>query len=64
MKRVLTALALFAVAIYGIFFAPQVVFFAVIVIMAGLCYYEYAKIAQAQGIVGPLWIGFPIGLLV
>jgi phosphatidate cytidylyltransferase len=64
MKRVLTALILLPIAIYSIFFAPLQVFVAVIVIVAGLCYFEYVGIAQAQGITGPLWIGYPIGLLV
>jgi phosphatidate cytidylyltransferase len=64
MKRVLTALALFALAVYAIFFAPQPVFFAVVIAMAALCYYEYTTMVRAQGIEGPYWIGFPIGLLI
>ena len=64
MKRVLTALALLPIAIYAIFFAPPPVFFAVVLAMAVLCYYEYTTIVRAQGIEGPYWIGFPIGLLI
>jgi phosphatidate cytidylyltransferase len=58
MKRVLTALVLLPFAIYAIFFAPSTVFLAIVVLMAVLCYYEYAAIASAH------WMGYPIGLLV
>ena len=58
MKRVLTALILLPFAIFGIFFAPPPVFLALVVLMAALCYYEYAAIASAH------WIGYAIGLLV
>ena len=58
MKRVLTALVLFPFAIYAIFFAPPPVFIGIVVLMAVLCYYEYATIVSAH------WIGYPIGLLV
>ena len=58
MKRVLTALLLLPFAIYAIFFAPPAVFIAIVVLMAVLCYYEYAAIVSAH------WIGYPIGLLV
>jgi phosphatidate cytidylyltransferase len=64
MKRVLTALVLLPFAIYAIFFAPPAIFFAVVVMMAGLCYYEYTTIMVAQGIEGPYWIGYAAGLLV
>jgi phosphatidate cytidylyltransferase len=58
MKRVLTALVLFPFAIYSIFFAPPAIFLAIVVLMAVLCYYEYAAIASAH------WIGYGIGVLV
>jgi phosphatidate cytidylyltransferase len=58
MKRVLTALILLPFAIFAIFFAPPPVFFGVVVLMAVLCYYEYATIAGAH------WLGYAIGLLV
>jgi phosphatidate cytidylyltransferase len=64
MKRVLTALALLPIAIYGTFFAPPPVFFGIVLSMAVLCYYEYTTIVRAQGIDGPHWIGFPIGVLI
>jgi phosphatidate cytidylyltransferase len=58
MKRVLTALVLFPLAIFAIFFAPPPMFLVIVLLMAGLCYYEYAAIASAH------WIGYLIGLLV
>lgn len=58
MKRVLTALVLLPFAIFGIFFAPPPVFLGIVVLIAVLCYYEYATLASAH------WIGYPIGLLV
>jgi phosphatidate cytidylyltransferase len=63
MKRVLTALALLPVAFYGIFFASQPVFTGIVAVMALLCYYEYTGIVAKQGIAGPLWAGYPMGLL-
>lgn len=63
MKRVVTALALAAFAIYSVFFAPPAVFLAIVVGMAALCYYEYAGIAQANGVSGPLWLGYVAGAL-
>jgi phosphatidate cytidylyltransferase len=64
MKRVLTALALLPIAIYGTFFAPHPIFLAIVLIMAALCYHEYAGIARATGIQGPLWIGHIAGAAV
>jgi phosphatidate cytidylyltransferase len=64
MKRVLTALALLPIAIYGTFFAPYPVFLAIVLLMAALCYHEYAGIARATGIEGPLWVGHAAGAAV
>lgn len=63
MKRVLTSLVLAAFALYCIFVAPQQVFAVVVALMGALCYHEFAGIAKASGVDGPLWIGFIGGLL-
>lgn len=63
MKRVLTSLVLAIFALACIFAAPPEIFAAVVVLMAGLCYYEFAGIARASGVEGPLWLGFAGGLL-
>jgi phosphatidate cytidylyltransferase len=63
MKRIVTGLALAVFALGCIFAAPPPVFAAVVVLMAGLCYHEFAGIAKASGVEGPLWIGFIGGVL-
>ena len=63
MKRVLTALVLALVAFYSIFLAPPMVFAAVVAAMAILCYSEFAGIAKANGVEGPLWLGYAAGLI-
>ena len=62
MKRVLTALALVPIAVYGTFFAPTPVFISIAIAMAALCYYEFAGIARAHGVRGPLWTGHVAGI--
>ena len=62
MKRVLTALVLIPFALYAIFWAPQAIFIGIVILMAAGCYHEFATIAAAQGISGPLWFGYVAGL--
>ena len=62
MTRILTALALVPIAVYGSFFAPTPIFILIVVAMAALCYHEFAGIARAHGIQGPLWIGHIAGV--
>lgn len=61
MKRILTAAVLTAFALYSIFLAPQPVFVAIVLAMACLCYHEFAGLARAGGVEGPLWIGYAAG---
>ncbi len=63
MKRVLTAVFLAIIALWAIFYAPPYAFTAVVVLIACLCYHEYATIAAATGVEGPLMVGFGAGLL-
>lgn len=63
MKRILTALALAAFALYSIFLAPQPVFGFVVAMMAFLCYHEFAGIAAASGVEGPLTLVYAAGLV-
>jgi phosphatidate cytidylyltransferase len=62
MKRVLTALVLIPFALYAIFWAPQPVFIGIVLLMSVGCYREFATIAAAQGIAGPLWFGYVAGI--
>ncbi|HET8549281.1 MAG TPA: phosphatidate cytidylyltransferase [Bryobacteraceae bacterium] len=64
MRRVLTALVLFPVAVYGTFFASQAVFIAIVAVMALLCFHEYCGIVAAHGIEHPGWLSYVAGLLV
>jgi phosphatidate cytidylyltransferase len=64
MKRVITAVLLAAFALYSIFLAPPLVFAAVVAMMAFLCYQEFAGIAAASGVEGPLKFVYAAGLLV
>lgn len=59
MKRVLTAIFLVPIAVYSVLFAPWWVFSAVVVILAVLCFREYAAITESFA---PL--GYVAGLLV
>jgi phosphatidate cytidylyltransferase len=64
MSRVLTALVLFPIAVYGTFFAPQAVFVGIVAVVALLCFHEYAGIVAAHGIERPPWLSYLAGLLV
>jgi phosphatidate cytidylyltransferase len=64
MTRLLTAIGLIAVAIYLIFWAPQVVFIAAAVTMSALCYWEFSGLVTAYGIQRPGIFGMLAGLLI
>lgn len=63
MSRIATALVLIPFALYAIFWAPHAVFVAIVVLMAFACYHEFAGLAAAHDIPGPLWVGFLLGLV-
>lgn len=63
MKRVVTSVFLGAFALWSIFLAPPYVFIAVVVLMACLCYHEYAGITLASGVEGAVNLGFAAGLI-
>ncbi|WP_051670398.1 phosphatidate cytidylyltransferase [Bryobacter aggregatus] len=63
MKRVLTALWLIPASTYSIFFAPPLVFAIVISVVAVLCYREYTRIVDNQGLASTALLGYPLGLL-
>lgn len=47
MKRVLTALALVPIALYAVLWAPYWAFFALVALVALLCFYEYATMTKS-----------------
>lgn len=59
MKRILTAFLLVPITVYTVLFAPWPLFLAVVVLMAFLCFREYATIT---GSYAP--VGFVAGLLI
>lgn len=64
MKRVISSIALIAVAIYLIFFAPDVLFLAAALCMSLLCYREFSTLVIAHGIPAPGVIGIAAGLVI
>lgn len=64
MRRLLTAIALIAVAIYLIFWAPHPVFLAAALLMGLLCYYEFAGLVAVYGIPKPGVFGILAGLVI
>lgn len=64
MKRVVTALLLLPLALYGTFFAQQPVFIAIVALVALICYYEYAGITEAHGLDRPGWWVYGAALFV
>lgn len=64
MTRLLTAIALIAVALYLIWWSPNSVFMAAAVCMGLLCYREYAKIIEAHSIRTPGLFGIITGVLI
>ena len=63
MNRVLTALVLFAVAFYAIFWANAWVFAGIVALMAIGCYHEFVSIANAYIPLGSLHSGYVAGIL-
>ncbi len=64
MKRLLTAIALIAVALYLIFLAPFPLFLAAAVCMGVLCYFEFSGLAAKHGIERPGVFGILAGLVI
>jgi phosphatidate cytidylyltransferase len=64
MNRLLTALALIALAGYLIFFSPTPVFIVGALTFAVLCYWEYSGLVVAQSIPRPGPFGWLTGLLI
>ncbi len=64
MRRVLTALALVAVAIYLILWAPVPVFMAAAVLMSLICYWEYSALVLNHNIPRPDELGIAAGLII
>jgi len=64
MKRLVTAIALIAVAIYLIFFAPYPIFMGAALLMSLLCYWEYAGLVAHHGIPRPGALGVVAGILI
>ena len=63
MSRLLTAIALLAVAFYLIFWAPKFVFLGAAILMSLLCYREYSDLVAGHGIQRPGLYGIAAGLL-
>lgn len=64
MKRVVTAIALIAFAVYLVWLAPYAVFVGGAVLMALLCYWEYAGLVAAHAIGRPGLLGALAGLCI
>lgn len=62
MKRVLTAAWLVPFGTYSIFFAPRWLFVAVVCLLAVLCFREYARMVENQGLLSFSLIGFVVGV--
>jgi phosphatidate cytidylyltransferase len=63
MKRLLTALALIPAVTYVVLWANYWVFLAVVMVVAGLCYYEYTGIAEGYGFGRLNIFGYGAGML-
>lgn len=64
MKRLVTAVALIAVAVYLVFWAPNALYLAATLLMSGLCYWEYAGLVAAYDVERPGTFGFLAGLVI
>ncbi|MFL6462972.1 MAG: phosphatidate cytidylyltransferase [Bryobacteraceae bacterium] len=64
MKRLLTALALVAFAVYLVFFAPSSVFAAAALFVGLLCYWEFSGLVVAHGISRPGLVGVLLGFAI
>jgi phosphatidate cytidylyltransferase len=63
MRRILTAVILFPLAIYLVLWASPWLFWCAVATVACLCYYEYDRLAAAYGFGAPGPLGFGAGLL-
>ncbi len=63
MKRVLTAAWLIPFGTYSIFFAPPWVFTAVVALLAILCFREYARMVDNQGLLSHAIPGYAAGVV-
>lgn len=64
MKRVLTGIALVAVASYLLLLGPQWLYMVAATFMGGICYWEYAGLVAGHGILRPGFFGFLAGLII
>lgn len=64
MRRLITALALLVVAVYLIFFAPDIVFAGAAILVGIICYYEYSGLVAGHGIARPGGFGLMAGIIV
>jgi phosphatidate cytidylyltransferase len=64
MKRIVTAIALLAVAIYLIFWGPSWLFLTAATYLGITCYFEYAGLVAGHGIQRPGIFGVLAGLLI
>ncbi len=64
MNRLLTALALIALAAYLVFFSPTSIFIAGAIAFAGFCFWEYSGLVAAHGIAKPGPLAWLAGLLI
>ena len=64
MNRLLTALALIALAVYLIFFSPQPIFISGALAFAVVCFWEYSGLVAAQSIPRPGSAGWLTGLVI
>ncbi len=64
MKRIITAIALIAVAVYLVFWAPSWLFLIAAAYMGLMCYWEYSGLVVAHGIQRPGIFGVLAGLVI
>lgn len=63
MKRIITTLVLIPFAVYTIYFGPHWWFVAVVLLMASLCHWEYAGMAERFDLPSPRIAGLILGCL-
>ena len=64
MRRLLTAVALLAIAFYLVFWAPYQVFLGAALLMGLLCYYEYSNLVFGHGLPKPGILGALAGSVI
>ena len=62
MKRILTALVLIPIFGYAILWAPQWLFLLLLILVAGLCFHEFANLVALHNIPRPGIFGYAAGL--